>query len=253
MDTKNRKEMILNLLRNYSRFVTVEQLSKQLFVSGATIRRDLRELESSRLIQRTRGGAILLESISTEAPVIMRENRNEMQKHIIASIARPYIKDGMTVFMDSSSTVFILARNLSGISNLRIITNNLKIIWLLAERKGITIMCTGGLLDALTMSFSGLSTLNYIQNLNADAAFLSTQGMILDRGTYESVEATNQFKRLCLNNSRNKYLLCDTSKLGNDYLFHTASLSVYDHVITENRELNQEIHEMAESDRTSPI
>ena len=123
--------MILSLLRNHSRFVTVDQLSGQLFVSGA----------------------ILLESISAEAPMVLRKTRNEMQKHIIASIARPYIKDGMTIFMDSSSTVFALARNLSDISNLRIITNNLKIIWLLAERKGFTIMCAGGNLDALTMSF----------------------------------------------------------------------------------------------------
>ena len=244
MNTQNRKEMILNLLRNYSRFVTVEQLSEQLFVSSATIRRDLHEMEQSKLIRRTRGGAILLDSISSEAPMVLRENRNEMQKHIIANIAREYIKDGMTVFMDSSSTIFTLAKNLSGVNNLQIITNNLKIIWLLAERKGFIIMCAGGKLHNLTMSFSDVSTLDYIRNLNADAAFLSAQGFSLKNGTCEAREEVNQFKRICMTNTRKKYLLCDTSKLDKDYLYRTAPLSAYDYVITENRELNQKIREM---------
>jgi len=241
---QNRKEMILNLLRNYNRFLTVEQLSKQLFVSGASIRRDLRDIEKSGLIRRTRGGAILLESISTEVPLVLRETRNEMQKQIIGYIASAYIKDGMTIFMDSSSTVFTLARNLSGINNLRIITNNLKITWLLAERPGYTIMCSGGQLDPMTMSFSGISTLNYIKNLNSDAAFMSAQGLSLITGTCEAREETNQFKRMCLANSRQKYLLCDTSKLDKEYLYHTAPLSAYDLVITENKELNQKINKM---------
>ena len=242
--TSNRKEMILDLLRNYSRFVTVEQLSRQLYVSQATIRRDLGEMERSGLIQRTRGGAILLESISTETPMVLRENRNEMQKQIIAAQARGHIQDGMTVFMDSSSTVFTLARNLDGFSNLRIITNNLKIIWLLAERKGITLMCAGGELHPPTLSFSGVSALEYARSINADAAFLSAQGFSLKSGTSEARENENQFKIACLSNSRKKYLLCDTSKLDKHYLFHTAPLSSYDLVITESRELNQRIMEI---------
>ena len=245
--TGNRKEMILDLLRNYSRFVTVEQLSEQLFVSSATIRRDLQDMENGGLIQRTRGGAILLDSISTEAAMVLRENRNEMQKHIIANIARRYIKDGMTLFMDSSSTAFTLARNLGNLTNLRIITNNLKIIWLLAERKGITLMATGGELYPRTLSFSGVSTLEYVRRLNADAAFLSAQGFTLADGSSEAREDENQFKLACMTGSEKKYLLCDTSKLNRHYLYRTAPLTAYDRVITENRELNQQIRNLSET------
>ncbi len=114
-------------------------------------------------------------------------------------------------------------------------------MWLLAQRKGITIMSTGGCLDAPKMAFSGLSTLEYIRGLSADAAFMSAQGLVLETGTYESVEETNQFKRICLKNSRKKILLCDTSKLGKNYLYHTAPLSAYDYIFTESREINREI------------
>ena len=241
LKTSDRKEMILDLLRNYSRFVTVDQLSSQLYVSQATIRRDLGEMERSGLIQRTRGGAILMESISSETPMVLRENRNEMQKQIIAAQAKNYIQDGMTIFMDSSSTVFTLARNLEGYGNLRIITNNLKIIWLLAERKGVTIMCTGGELHPQTLSFTGISALEYAKRVNADAVFLSAQGLSLEYGASEARESENQFKIACMLNSRKKYLLCDSSKLDKNYLFHTAPLSSYDMIITESRELDRKI------------
>ena len=241
----NRKELILEILRNHSRFVTVEQLSEKLFVSGATIRRDLSDLEKSKLIQRTRGGAILLESISTEAPMVLRESRNEMQKQIIATIAREYIKDGMTVFMDSSSTVFTLARNLSHINNLTVITNNLKIAWLLSEHKGVTLICAGGWLKERSMSFFGQSTVQFINRMNADATFISAVGFSFENGSSDASEEDYYIKRAFLTNSKKRYLLVDSSKLGKEFMYRTASLSEFTRVITESREINERLIQMA--------
>ncbi|MDR1952879.1 MAG: DeoR/GlpR family DNA-binding transcription regulator [Clostridiales Family XIII bacterium] len=252
MNNSGRKEMILDLLRNYSHFVTVEQLSEQLFVSSATIRRDLQDLENSGLIHRTRGGALLLESITTEAPMVLRENRNEMQKQIIANIARKYIKDGMTIFMDSSSTVFTLARNLEPFSNLKIITNNLKVIWLLSERKGITILCTGGVLKENSKSFLSESAVEYVRRLNADAAFLSAQGFSIEKGSSDSNEAEFWLKRAYISHSRQRYLLCDTSKMGIEYLYRTSPLSAYTKIITENREVNDYLKASVQPSSTTP-
>jgi DeoR/GlpR family transcriptional regulator of sugar metabolism len=233
--------MILDLLRNYSRFVTVEQLSGQLYVSGATIRRDLRDLAASGLVQRTRGGAILTESISTEAPMILRENRNEMQKQIIATISRAFIKEGMTVFMDSSTTVFTLARNLEKFGDLRIITNNLKIIWLLAERKGIDLICLGGRLHDNTLSFFGENARIYASEMNADAAFLSCQGFSLENGSSDAREEESYLKRAYIENSKQSYLLFDTSKMDKEYLFRTAPARAYTRIVTESNEVNDYI------------
>jgi len=245
MATYDRKDLILEILRNHSRFVTVEQLSEKLFVSGATIRRDLSMLEKSKLIQRTRGGAILLESISTEAPMVLRENRNEMEKQIIATIARDFVKEGMTVFMDSSSTVFTLARNLSHIGTLTVITNNLKIVWLLSERKGVTLLCTGGWLKERSMSFFGQSTVQFINRINADAAFLSAMGFTFENGATDGSEEEYYIKRAYLSNSKCKYLLVDTSKEGKEFMYRTSPLSAYTRVITESRELNERLLKLA--------
>lgn len=241
MASHDRKDLILEILRNHSRFVTVEQLSEKLFVSGATIRRDLAELEKSKLIQRTRGGAILLESISTEAPMVLRESRNEMQKQIIATIAKEYIKDGMTIFMDSSSTVFTLARNIRNIENLTVITNNLKITWLMSELKGVSVFCTGGRLKERSMSFFGHSTVQFINRLNADAAFLSAMGFTFEHGSSDASEEDYYVKRAYLSNSKNKYLLVDVSKQGKEFMYRTSPLSAYTSVITESREVNERL------------
>ena len=55
-----RHEAIMNLLRE-KKYVRTEQLSKALYVSVATIRRDLTEMEKNGFLQRVSGGARVIE------------------------------------------------------------------------------------------------------------------------------------------------------------------------------------------------
>lgn len=71
-----RKQQIIEFMRKNNKVATVKQLCKELFASGATIRRDLKELEENKLIHRTHGGAVLVEGSSTEVPIAFRENEN---------------------------------------------------------------------------------------------------------------------------------------------------------------------------------
>lgn len=239
MASYNRKELILKFMRDQNNFVTVEQLCENLFVSGATIRRDLNELEGSRLIRRTRGGAILVEGITNEDPLVFREGQNEMQKQIIASYACKHIRDGMTLFLDASSTVFTLARNLEPFSNLRIITNGLKTGLYLSDRKGITVMCTGGTFREGSKALAGQSAVAYITRLNADAVFMSSRGFSLCQGASEASEDEYYIKQAFMKNSKAAYLLCDTSKMNRDYLCRTAPIPAFTAVITEDRHVNE--------------
>lgn len=235
-----RKQQILNYMKT-KQYVTVNELCNYLFVSGATVRRELKELEDSRQIRRTRGGAYLVEGITNETPYILRERQSESDKQIIANQALEYIRDGMTLFLDSSSTIYVLGQNLETFNSLCIITNNLKLSAYLATKKNIKLMCTGGDLYPGTMSLVGQTTVDYIRRHNADAAFLSAQGFSISGGTTESREEEYFIKRAFLTNSNQKYLLCDTSKLGKDYLCKTAELSEFTRVITENREVNKKL------------
>ena len=62
----------------------VNVLAKRLFVSEATMRRDLSELERKGLVKRLHGGAILLDGANQELPLYLRERQNTDAKRIIS-------------------------------------------------------------------------------------------------------------------------------------------------------------------------
>lgn len=244
MGIYDRKEMILEFMRNENRFVTVDQLCSKLFVSGATIRRDLTELEQSRLIRRTRGGALLVEGSASEDPLAFRENQNAVQKQIAANMACDHIRDGMTLFLDSSTTVFTLARSLDRFNNLKIITNGLKTSLLLSDYKNISVMCTGGSLRENSKSLAGVSAINFISRLNADIAFMSCRGFSFENGASEASEDEYFIKQQYIKNSKKNILLFDTGKIGQDYIYRMGRMSIFDHIITNSRDVNERCREL---------
>lgn len=74
-----RHEQILQILME-KKSVTVGELSKTMFVSDATIRRDLSQMEKEGLIKRSHGRAVLFESTNDETSILMREQENIKQK-----------------------------------------------------------------------------------------------------------------------------------------------------------------------------
>ena len=239
MSLLSRHEMILDALRRHNSFVTVEQLCDTLFVSGATIRRDLAALETSGLIRRTRGGAILIEGSGNEEPSTFRESRNVMQKQLIAAMAQPLVRDGMTLFLDASSTVLALARRLGGYSNLRVITNGVKTTLQLCEMSGIKVMCTGGTVRENSNSLVGRGAVDFAAQYNADLAFLSCRGLSIENGASEASEEEFTVKRQFMKNSKKCVLLCDSSKMDADCLCRLAPLTRFEAIFTERRELNE--------------
>ena len=235
----NRDEAILEYLRKNNRFVTIEQLSSALFISGATVRRNLSNLEDSGLVRRVRGGAILIEGRTNDEPIDFREGKNVMQKQTIASLALQHIKDGMTLFMDSSSTSLTLARRLDGLSNLRVITNGIKNASLLSDFSGITVMCAGGTVRLHSKSLVGYTAIEYLSRYNADIAFMSCRGFSIEGGATEASEEEYHIKKLFMKNSRSSILICDSFKKDQEYLCKLAPLSQFSYVITENQELNK--------------
>ena len=241
----NRKNQILRILRT-QRYASVDELCGQLFVSSATMRRELKALEESQQIQRTRGGAYLLEGVTTEDPYAIRERQNVTEKQMIARQALQYLQDGMTVFLDSSSTVYIMAQMIDHFHTLRIITNSLKTALCLASRHGIHVICAGGKPRPATVSLVGQETVAFLQKYNADAAFLSACGFDLETGTSEASEEESFVKRTYIEHAQKRFLLLDTSKLGKRFLCRTAKIQAFTRIITEDRAVNARLEAAAD-------
>lgn len=233
-----RKQQILEVMRRNNKVATVEQLCRELFASGATIRRDLKELEENGLICRTHGGAVLVEGNSTEDPLAFRENQNSIRKQTIADMALRHVRDGMTIFLDSSTTVSMLAKMLNKFSNLKVITNGIKTAMLLSDYSEIQLMCTGGIMRGNSKSLVGLSAKEFISRYNADLSFMSCRGFSVENGVSEANEDEYYVKRQFIENSKKAILLSDTSKMGTDFLCKLAPLSDFYEVITEKKEIN---------------
>jgi len=229
-----RQNKILEILEK-KQAVTVEELCAVLYSSGATIRRDLQALESSGMIRRTHGGAVHIDSGAQDFPMTLRENENLNAKELLVQKALPLIHDGQTLFMDPSSTVCRLARRLTGFQRLRVITNGLKTASILAEIDGVEVYGTGGRLRDNAMSFTGNQAMQFVQQFNADYAFISCRGIDPDVGITDSDESEAALKRIYIQNAKRVVLLCDNSKLGQRYFCKVSPLDSIWKIITNGQ------------------
>ena len=143
MLTLERQDEILAILQK-NNSATVEELSNELYVSGATIRRDLREMEKQGLIKRSHGGAMLYKSSAEDSAFALREQENTGAKKIIANLATRLVSNGNILFLDSSSTVGFLIPQLNSFDSLSVTTTGLRNALLLSQTEHIKIYIAGG-------------------------------------------------------------------------------------------------------------
>ena len=82
MLTLERHKKILRLLE-VNKSLTVMELCSELFVSPATVRRDLVVLEKEGLLKRSYGGAVINESYTDQIPLSLRSTKNLKAKKFL--------------------------------------------------------------------------------------------------------------------------------------------------------------------------
>lgn len=197
-----RYDAIVQILKE-NNSATVHLLSKKLFVSEPTIRRDLKKMEFQGIIKRTFGGAVLSEFLNKEILLSMREHENTNAKDYIAKKAVNFIHDGQVIFLDASSTVSGIVKYLSAFPNITVITNSPKTSLRLAELR-IKAFCTGLLLEN-SIAYVGTYAENFIKNFNADIFFFSSRGISLNGTITDSSIEESDLRRTMLANSK-KYI-----------------------------------------------
>lgn len=171
-----RQKEIVKILKEKGS-ISVNKLSKILFASAPTIRRDLSLLEEQGKVLRTHGGVVLREMPEKEIPLMLREDENNDSKKEIAKKASLYIKNGDVIFLDASSTVSYLIPHLKNFSDIIVVTNSPKTSLRLGEI-GIKNYCTGGLLLNHSIAYVGNEAQNFIFSINAD---VFKQGLLRKR------------------------------------------------------------------------
>ena len=231
MLTIERQEEILDIL-NKNKSATVEELASELFVSGATIRRDLRAMEKQGLIIRSHGGAMPFKSSAEESAFSIREQANTNAKRTIANLAVRLIKNGDSVFLDSSSTVGFVIPLLNNFNYLSVITTGLRNALLLSQTNNVKIYITGGQIQNHSNSIIGTDTMDYISRIHANITIISCTGIDLNGFTDSSIEQA-KLKQQMRKNSDIVALLCDSTKFNKTFLCKDFDFNEIDYLITD--------------------
>lgn len=222
MDITNRQREILSFLSS-KHFASISEIAKDIFTSEATVRRDIKKLESMGYIKSVYGGVVLSEYHKEPIPIYLRDSENSASKEKIAFEASKLIKDNSTVIFDSSSTVRRICKHIKSKNGLTVITNNLRVCQELKD-SNIKVICTGGTLIPKRECFVGHFAEEFIKSIKADMLFFSSQGLSENGDITDSSEEEISLRKEMFKSSKEQYFLCDMTKINKDFPFTLCNL-----------------------------
>ena len=237
---KNIRTMKIMEYLKEKKYCSMTELQAKFGVSCATIHRDVAGLVSRGMLQKIHGGVTCQEAHPEYgskgfSPFRERIEWNRGRKQMISQQALREIGEGDILFLDSSTTVYFLAKMLadSSFSNLTIITNSVQII---QEFRFFpphyVLIGLGGAYDIQLNAFLGQAALRELESLSISKAFLSAFGITDEKVTTNHEQHAGLLTKV-LQIARSRYLLADRSKFDREGLFKFASPRLFDKVISE--------------------
>lgn len=230
MPNSQREYDILNYLKNNKR-ATVDELANMLYVSAASIRRDLNEMQKEGLVKRTHGGVLYNEK-TDETSVMIRKTQNAALKEKAVTLSLKHIPDFEIVFIDDSSTCLMLAERLD-LTHKTVVTNGLQLALLLNKRNNVNVFLPGGNLVGNPGTLVGSATIEALSKFRFELT-LTSCAAVDAKGTNEKFSDTAILKRIAINHGEKNILLFDSTKLTRTAPYFTVPLSHYDAIFTDS-------------------
>jgi DeoR family transcriptional regulator of aga operon len=213
--------------------VGVADLARELGVSEATVRRDLRALDEQRLLERAHGGAVSHGTVY-ELPVRYRGGQAREEKQRIARAALDRVADGDVVALTGGTTTTEVARRLVRRAELSVVTNALNIASELAIRPNLKLVLTGGYARAESYELVGPMAEQSLAGLNLDVAFVGADGVSEEAGltTHHEVEAHTNLA--LIERAARVVAVADSSKIGKIAFAKICGLERVHELITDD-------------------
>ena len=225
-------ELILELLEK-EKFIKIDDIAKKLFVSPSTVRRKLNELQAQGLIERIHGGAKISDEKNYFPKFSFRAHVSSLEKKKIALSALKLIKNGDVIFLDGSTSAFFVAEYLSQFDNIKVYTNAIDTLSLLAKNK-VTVYSTGGLVSTENPSvLVGRYAENTISQIYADLAFFSAHSVNADGAITDCFEEEIPIRQAMIKNAKKSVFLCDSTKFNKTSAFHLCKVDDIDYLISD--------------------
>lgn len=239
MYAEERRRQIASLTAVEGR-VNVTELAQRFDVTAETIRRDLSLLHDEGAVQRVHGGAVANQSYrSAELPLDARQRSSTSAKDAIAEAAVHLVPGNpqSTIFLDSGTTISRLGQRLVQTADGRmfsIVTNSIPTALELSSAGEHDVQLLGGTVRPISQAVVGSTALRSLALMQADIAFIGTNALSIQHGLSTADAQEAAVKAAMVTNARRVVVLCDSTKLANDYVVSFAPLGDIDVVVTDS-------------------
>lgn len=234
---QRRQEVLREVLERDE--VRIDDLAGEFGVSLMTMHRDLDDLAARRLLRKLRGYVKSFPSLTVETATRFRVGLHAEEKEAIASAAISEVRPGSTVIVDDSSTLFPLAKRMTEIEGLTVVTNSVTVAQILSGA-GTEVVLIGGRFRSEFDSCTGSDVLRSLSRIRADIAFMSVT-TISEGGLFHPIQDYAEIKEAACESATRAVLLVDYSKFGKTATYAHGDVSAYDLVVTDNRTPEDEL------------
>jgi DeoR/GlpR family transcriptional regulator of sugar metabolism len=197
----------------------VLDLASDLGVSTETIRRDLDELESRGLINRTYGGAV--RPFGPEPAIQERHRMMTVEREAMAVEAMRFVKHSDILMIGAGATTVHVARRLAAEKrDLTVITHSFGVATVLAPNPTFTILICPGRYNGREGFMFGSETLEYLSGFYANHAILGATGLTIDGPNDADAEAGAVYRTM-ITRAAETMVVADHTK------FDRPALSIY--------------------------
>ena len=227
-----RQEKIRAYVEN-NNVATIKELQKLLpDVSLMTIHRDLDSLENQGVLAKYRGGVKSIKHLS-DVEFNVRLKENNPGKLLMAKKALSLLQMHSSIFLDAGTSNLFLAKNLPDI-NLNIITTSPGIALELSKLRNPVITLCGGSLNRNNLAVTGHKTIEMLDEINIDLAFIGVSGCSLDAGFTCGTEGDSFVKKLVIKKARTSVLMCGREKLKCLMPYTFATMEDVDYIVSDS-------------------
>lgn len=236
---EERHSIIINLL-NERGVIKVSDITDIINVTEMTVRRDLQELDKKGLLKRIHGGAQLNESIiEKELSHNEKQNMNIDAKVDIAKKICDLINDGDSIFLGTGTTIELVYDHIKA-SYLKIVTNSIYVFNKFVNDQRYELILIGGSYRNRTGAFVGSIANDTLSKIKINKSFIGVNG-ICDNAVTNYSEDEGMIQSTVLNNSTEKYIIADSTKLNKNDFYHFYDLENATAIITDSNISDEDI------------
>lgn len=225
-----RRGAILDLLGQVGH-VEISDLEKRFNCSEATIRRDLDSLQAAGYLTRTHGGGIA--TYDRELPLRAKATEMASQKQWISERAAAMVRPGQSVGLTGGTTTQFLARRLTQVPNLTVVTNAINIALEFVD-SAVHVVLSGGTMRTNTLETVGPLAEPVLAQIHMDMVFAGVDGISTAAGltTHSPVEARTD--AMFIARADRLVAVADHTKLGRATFAVITTLDELDVLVTDD-------------------